>query len=156
MSRDRVLAMLWSETDEDRARKGLNQALYALRQDMGADEVFLGTRDVRLNPELVASDVALFTAALKAGHPERAVAEYGGPFLDGFHLSDAGEFERWLEEERAGLSRDHATALERLARRAAERQELPECAEWWRRLAAQDPLNARIAIGLMEALVAAG
>jgi Tol biopolymer transport system component/DNA-binding SARP family transcriptional activator len=156
MTRDRLIGMLWAETDEERARKGLNQALYALRQEMGADEVFLGTRDVRLNPDLVTSDVAAFSAALKAGYPERAAAEYCGPFLDGFHLSEAGEFERWLEEERAGLARDHATALERLARRAAERGDRTDCAEWWRRLAAQDPLNARVAIGLMEALVAAG
>lgn len=156
MTRDRLIGMLWSEADEERARKGLNQALYALRQEMGADEVFLGTRDIRLNPDLVTSDVALFTAALKAGHPERAAAEYAGPFLDGFHLSDADEFERWLEEERAGLARDHATALERLARRAAEHDDRADCAEWWRRLAAQDPLNARIAVGLMEALVATG
>ena len=156
MTRDRLIGMLWAETDEERARKGLNQALYALRQEMGADEVFLGTRDVRLNPDLVTSDVAAFSAALKAGYPERAVAEYCGPFLDGFHLSEAGEFERWLEEERAGLARDHATALERLARRATERGDRLDCAEWWRRLAAQDPLNPRVAIGLMEALVAAG
>ena len=156
MTRDRLIGMLWAEMDEERARKGLNQALYALRQEMGADEVFLGTRDVRLNPDLVASDVAAFSAALKAGHPERAVAEYAGPFLDGFHLSDAAEFERWLEEERAGLARDQATALERLARRATERGDHVNCVEWWRLLAAQDPLNARVAIGLMEALVAAG
>jgi Tol biopolymer transport system component/DNA-binding SARP family transcriptional activator len=156
MTRDRLIGMLWAETDDERARKGLNQALYALRQEMGADEVFLGTREVRLNPDLVTSDVASFSAALKAGYPERAVAEYCGPFLDGFHLSEAAEFERWLEEERAGLARDHATALERLARRATERGDRLDCAEWWRRLAAQDPLNARVAIGLMEALVAVG
>ena len=62
MTRDRLIGMLWAETDEERARKGLNQALYALRQEMGADEVFLGTRDVRLNPDLVTSDVAAFAA----------------------------------------------------------------------------------------------
>jgi Tol biopolymer transport system component/DNA-binding SARP family transcriptional activator len=156
MTRDRLLGMLWSEADEERARKGLNQALYALRQEMGADEVFLGTRDLRLNPELVTSDLVVFNGAIKAGQLERAVAEYIGPFLDGFHLSEAAEFERWLEEERAGLARDYATALERLARRAAERGDRPESVDWWRKLAAQDPLNARVAIGLMEALVATG
>jgi Tol biopolymer transport system component/DNA-binding SARP family transcriptional activator len=156
ISRDRVLAMLWSESDEDRARKGLNQALYALRQDMGADEVFLGTRDLRLNPDLVTSDLAVFTGAIKAGQLERAAAEYIGPFLEGFHLSEAPEFERWLEEERAGLARDYATALERLARRTAERGEQVDSVKWWRKLAAQDPLNARVTLGLMEALVACG
>jgi Tol biopolymer transport system component/DNA-binding SARP family transcriptional activator len=156
MTRDRLLGLLWSETDEERARRGLNQALYALRQELGADEVFLGTRDLRLNPELVTSDLAAFTVALKAGQLERATTQYAGPFLSGFHLSDAPEFERWLEDERTGLARDYATALERLARRAAERGDRLEAVEWWRKLAAQDPLNGRVAIGLMEALVANG
>jgi DNA-binding SARP family transcriptional activator len=87
---------------------------------------------------MVTSDVALFTGAIKAGQLERATGEYAGPFLEGFHLSEAAEFERWLEEERAALARDHATALERLARRAAERGDRMECAEWWRKLAAKD------------------
>ncbi|MGH7511793.1 MAG: DPP IV N-terminal domain-containing protein [Gemmatimonadales bacterium] len=156
MTRDRMLGMLWGESDEDRARRGLNQALYALRQEVGADEIFLGTRDVRLNPDLITSDIAAFALAVKAGRLEQAAAEYIGPFLDGFHISDAPEFERWMEEERAGLARDHATSLQRLAQRAGERGDRAEAAEWWRKLAAQDPLNARVAIGLMEALVAAG
>ena len=44
----------------------------------------------------------------------------------------------------AGLARDYATALERLARRAAERGDRLEAVEWWRKLAAQDPLNGRV------------
>lgn len=156
LTRDRLLGMLWSETDEERARRGLNQALYALRQDMGADDVFLGTRDVRLNPELITSDVAAFALAIKSDRLEDAAALYTGPFLEGFHVSDAAEFERWLEEERAGLARDYANALRRLAERAGQHGAAGAAAEWWRRLAAQDPLNARVAIGLMEALVVAG
>ena len=156
VTRDRLLAMLWPEAADERARKGLNQALYALRQELGADEVLLGAQDLRLNPELITSDVSLFTSALAADRLEQAAAEYAGPFLDGFHLSDAPEFERWLEEERAGLARDYCGALERLARRAADRNDRVGAVEWWRKLCAQDPLNARVAIGLMEALVAAG
>jgi DNA-binding SARP family transcriptional activator len=121
------------------ARKGLNQAIFALRQEMGSDDVFLATRDLRLNPDLVTSDVATFSRAYKVGNLEQAAAEYGRPFLDGFHLSDAPEFERWLEEERAGPARDYATSLQRLARRAEEAGDRQEAVEWWRRLAAQDP-----------------
>ena len=156
MTRDRMLGMLWPESDEERARRGLNQALYALRQEMGADDVFLGTRDVRLNPDLITSDIAVFGLAVKAGRLEQAADAYIGPFLEGFHISEAPEFERWAEEERAELARDYSTALQRLAQRAGERGSRGEAAEWWRKLAAQDPLNARVAIGLMEALVAAG
>ena len=115
VTRDRLLAMLWPETGDERARRGLNQALYALRQELGADEVLLGAQDLRLNPDLITSDVSLFTAALDADRLEQAAAEYAGPFLDGFHVSDAPEFERWLEEERAELARDYCTALEQLA-----------------------------------------
>ena len=150
--------MLWSETDEERARRGLNQALYALRQELGADEVFLGTRDLRLNPDLVTSDVAAVHGRPQGRTDlERAAAEYAGPFLDGFHLSDAPEFERWLEEERAGLARDYCHGA-RAPGPAGGRARGPAggAVEWWRKLAAQDPLNARVAIGLMEALVAAG
>jgi Tol biopolymer transport system component/DNA-binding SARP family transcriptional activator len=155
-TRDQLLAMLWPETDEERARKGLNQAIYALRQEMGPDDVFLGTRELRLNPDIFTSDVATFSGAIKAGQLERAAAEYAGPFLDGFHVSEAPEFERWLEEERAGLARDYATALQRLARRAEEADDSIQAVEWWRRLAAQDPLNASVAVRLMQALVATG
>jgi DNA-binding SARP family transcriptional activator len=44
MSRDQLLAMLWPETDEERARKGLNQALYALRRSRRRRSL-LGTRE---------------------------------------------------------------------------------------------------------------
>jgi Tol biopolymer transport system component/DNA-binding SARP family transcriptional activator len=156
LTREKVLAYLWPDTDEDRARRGLSQALYALRQDLGTDDVFLGNRDLRLNNDVVSSDVGEFGQALAGGKLELAAGAYTGAFLDGFHLPGAPEFDRWAEEERADLARRYAQSLEKLARRAAERGEPEEAVGWWRKLAAQDPLNARVAVGLMRALVAAG
>src|SRR5689334_13379655 len=120
VSRDRLLALLWTDTDEERARKGLNQALYALRQEIGSDDGIAGTRDLTLSTELVRSDVAEFRSALSAGDCERAIAVYDGQFLDGFHLPGSTGFERWMETERAAFAREHATALERLAKKAEE------------------------------------
>ncbi|HKH91466.1 MAG TPA: hypothetical protein VKA54_06670, partial [Gemmatimonadaceae bacterium] len=37
MARERLVALLWPDADEDRARNNLAQALYALRRDMGDD-----------------------------------------------------------------------------------------------------------------------
>jgi len=150
------MAYLWPDTEEERARRILNQAIYALRKDLGSDEVFLGTRDLRLNPELISSDVAEFEQALGEGNLQDAEARYTGPFLDGFHLPGAPEYDRWAEEERAALARSYAELLEDLACRAAARGDGKEAVQWWRKLAAQDPLNARVAVGLMRALVAAG
>jgi Tol biopolymer transport system component/DNA-binding SARP family transcriptional activator len=156
LTRDKVLAYLWTDTEEDRARRGLNQALYALRQDLGSDEVFLGGHGLRLNPDVVSSDVGEFEQAIDRGRLEDAAGHYTGSFLDGFHLPGAPEFERWAEEERAVLARCYAESLEKLAKRSEAKGDRPEAVGWWRKVAAQDPLNARVAVCLMRALVAAG
>ncbi len=156
LTRDKLIAFFWPDADEERARRGLSQAIYALRQDLGSEEALVGTKDLRLDPGLIASDVAEFEAAIAGSDWERAAARYGGPFLDGFHLPNSPEFERWSEEQRTAFARQYTDVLERLARDAAKRQDRQAAVGWWRKLAAQDPLNARVALGLMQGLVAAG
>jgi TolB-like protein len=156
LSRDKIMAMLWPETPADRATHRLTQLLYSLRRDLDAPELFLGSAELRLNSEVIAVDLAEFTAALEAGDFARAVTVYGGPFLDGFYLPDAVEFEQWVEEERARLVQRHAAALEALARAAVDGGNLVAAAGWWRQLAQVEPLNARVAVCYMEALGAAG
>ncbi|HEX9935915.1 MAG TPA: BTAD domain-containing putative transcriptional regulator, partial [Longimicrobium sp.] len=156
VTRDKLLALLWPDSPEEPARRALAQALYALRRDLGSDEAFLGTRDVRLNPEVIASDVGDFEAALADGDPERAVGVYAGPFLDGFRVPALDEFDRWVETERAALALRFAEALEALAERAAAAGDHAGAVAWWRRLAGADPLSARVAVRLMRALDAAG
>jgi DNA-binding SARP family transcriptional activator len=70
VSRDRLIGLLWLDSDEEKARKGLNQALYALRQEIGSDDAITGTRDLVLAPELVRSDIAEFRAAFASGDLE--------------------------------------------------------------------------------------
>src|SRR3954468_16857550 len=114
VSRDKLIAQLWPESDTERARHSLRQWIFLLRRDLGAnEEVLLGSTDLRLNPQLFTSDVADFERALNAGDDEGAVALYDGPFLDGFHLSDAGEFERWMESQRSRFALRFAEAMER-------------------------------------------
>lgn len=156
VSRDKVLAYLWPEAEPDRAGHRLTQLLYALRRDLKAEELFLGSNELRLNADLIGSDVQEFSSARRAGELERAVSLYGGPFLDGFFLSGAPEFERWVENERAGLAGDYAEALETLAADAAAQGDPRRAAQWWRRLAEQDPLSSRVTVHLMSALAAAG
>jgi TolB-like protein len=134
----------------------VTQALYALRRDLGRDDAILGTQDLRLNRNVVWSDVDEFDTALLEGDTARAVSVYVAPFLDGFRLATAPEFERWADDERGLLQHRLFVALEALARGAEERGELGEAVSWWRRRAAADPLNARVAIALMRALASAG
>jgi serine/threonine-protein kinase len=156
MSRDKLLGLLWPDSEPDKARAILAQALYALRRDLDADDLFLGSTDLRLNSERITSDAAEFTAALEAGRLEDAVGLYAGPFLDGVYVNDAAEFERWAEGERSELAAQYAAALERLASQAMSRADHRAAVGWWRRLGVADPLSARVATGLMQALVASG
>ena len=155
VSRDKLIASLSPESTTESARHALHQLLYYLRQQVG-DDAFLGTDPLRLNPEVVAFDVAEFEAALDAGALEDAVALYRGPFLDGFHLGDSTEFEEWAAGERTRLAGRHADALARLADAAAARGDHPAASAWWRRLAALDPLSGRAALGLVRSLAATG
>ena len=51
-----------------------------------------------LNPEVWECDRWAFDSAVTKGAFEQAIAVYGGPFLDGFHVGgEAEEFERWAE-----------------------------------------------------------
>lgn len=156
MTREKLVSYLWPDADEERARRNLNHALYSLRRDLGADEAIEGVKDLRLNPDLIASDLARFERFRREERWADAAAAYGGPFLDGFHLPGLGEFERWVETERASLAHDFADVLERLARDAARAGDHRAAAGWWRKLAGLDPLNARVALELMQSLAHAG
>lgn len=156
LRREKVVALLWPESDEEHGRNSLSQALHALRRDMAGDDVVVGTVELRLNPAVIESDVAEFEGAILAGDLERAAALYHGPFLDGFFVKDGGDFERWTEEQRRRLLQVYGVALRRLAEQADERHDAQAASQWWRRLVALDPANADATLGFMDALVAAG
>ncbi|HYW08269.1 MAG TPA: BTAD domain-containing putative transcriptional regulator [Longimicrobium sp.] len=156
MGRERIIALLWPEHASDAARHTLSESLYVLRKELGAG-VFVAVGDeIGLAAEVVRSDVAAFEEALEAGRLEAAVGEYRGPLLDGFYVSDAPEFERWVDGERDRLARACAGALERLATEAETDGRPMDAVEWWRRAAAHDPYSSRVALRLVQALDGAG
>jgi DNA-binding SARP family transcriptional activator/TolB-like protein len=156
VGRERLLGLLWPEQTAESARHSLSEAIYVLRKELGDDALLPAGGDVALNPEVVGSDVARFEAALEAGDAEAAVRAYGGPFLDGFYVSDAPEFERWVDGERDRLARAYAGALAALAEAAEREGSALRAVEWWRRLTAHDPFGSRAALRLVRALDAAG
>jgi len=156
VSRDRLLAYLWPDLDSERGRQALSQALSALRHDLGEEVFQAGIDDVRLNPAVLRTDVEDFARAVTAGDWEVAAAAYAGPFLDGFFLADTPQFETWVDGERRRLAEMYATALESLARQAATDGDRDAAVAWWRKRAAQSPLDSGVALRLMEALVGAG
>ena len=154
-SRDKLMSCLWPESPTPTARHALEQLLYELRRHLG-NELLLGADPLRLNPDVITTDVGSFDQALAQGALAEAVEVYRGPFLDGFFLGEAPEFERWCETERARLAQAHSQTVYRLAREEGERGHHTAAITLWRKLSAAEPLDGRAALGLMRALVAAG
>ena len=47
MSREKVLALLWPDSDDERGSRALAQALYALRKDPETGEIIAGAKELR-------------------------------------------------------------------------------------------------------------
>jgi DNA-binding SARP family transcriptional activator len=154
--RDKLLALFWPESDIDRARHSLDQALYALKRDLDVDNLLLGREELSLNPAVITSDVGDFRAALAGGEQAAAVELYKGAFLDGVFVSGAPDFERWAEDERAALTREVEQAIETLATEASARGDRQAAVQWWQRLAVRNPRKTRVVVALMSELAATG
>lgn len=156
LTRDKLMALMWPERDAEHARNLLNQSVYVLRKALGEGAILSPGEELKLDPRVVECDVIAFNQALAAGEHERAAALYTGPFLDGFFLDEAPEFERWADRERERLAGAYAKALEDLAEAAEGREDFRVAAEWWKKRAAHDPYDSRAALRLMQALEAGG
>ena len=143
ISREKLAALLWPESDETNARNSLKQALHILRRELGPN-VVSGTTQLCLGLPPLTCDLVEFEERLAAKNLEDAVAVYAGGFVDGFHLGhDAEDFERWVDGERARLVRRHVEALETLAANAASVGDHRSALRWWIRLAELAPLESR-------------
>src|SRR5437879_13325969 len=123
--RDSLLALFWPELDQEHARAALRQALHVVRDALSGDAVASrGDEEIGLDFAQVSCDVAAFERALLKGELEEALDLYRGALLEGFFISDAPEFERWLETERAQLQQAAAGAARALAERSESDNEI--------------------------------
>ena len=123
--RDKLLSLFWPELDERRARNALSQALHVLRTtlDEGAI-VSRGEEEIAVAPEVVRCDAVDFERALDAQQLESALRLYRGDLLDGFNVSGAPDFERWLDAERVWIRQRSCDAGWSLARQKREAGDL--------------------------------
>lgn len=156
VSRERLMSHLWPASDQARARHALDDALSAIRRDLRSDVAFLGVATLRVNPAVLTSDLAEQAAALRAGDAERAAALYTGPFLDGFSVPDAADFDVWMEAERGHRARAHARTLDALADAAAGRGDAAAALRWRQARVTADPLDTAATLRLLTALADAG
>jgi DNA-binding SARP family transcriptional activator len=133
--RDSLLALFWPDLDEGHARAALRRSLHFLRSALGPEVVAgRGDEEVGVPEEALWCDATALDGALESGDPERAMALYRGPFLDGLHVEGAAsEFQDWLDRERDRVRRQAAAAATLLMERAEREGRAADAARWARR-----------------------
>ncbi|MBZ9977708.1 BTAD domain-containing putative transcriptional regulator [Mesorhizobium sp. BR-1-1-10] len=120
-TRERLADLFWSDSDSEHSRNSLRQTLSILRRDLsraGVNLIHSRGESIGLTPDAVRVDVDEFEAGLTARSVpelEKALANYNGPFLDGFYLGSDG-FDGWVTSERDRLLSRALEAFEKLAR----------------------------------------
>lgn len=155
--RDTLLALLWPEQGEEAARNALRQTVHRLRKALG-DGVLdgRGSGELGLVADRFTTDVVDFEAKLDAGDAAAALDLYRGDLLPGFHISDAPEFERWLDTERDRLKRRAISAAWGLADAASHDGRPADAGFWARRAAELTPDDEATAQRLIRTLCASG
>ncbi len=164
--REELVELLWPDTDIESGRTSLRTALASLRRQLeppGTPEnsVLVADRaNVRLNPDVVSTDVAAFETALRAAkhtedpaertaHLTRAVERYRGPLLPGFYEDWALRERERLEQLFIGASRDLALALEQSG-------DFSRAIDYAHRAVTADPLSEEAHAYLIHLYAAAG
>ncbi|HEX8212306.1 MAG TPA: protein kinase [Longimicrobium sp.] len=153
MAREKLAGLLWPRHSSNAL---LNESVFVLRGTLGKDAIVTAGDSLHLDPGVAWADVAAFDAAMAEGRFAQAVELYAGPFVDGFYVRDAPEFERWAAEARDHREREAGRAMEALAGERAAAGDLAGCAEWWRRRARHDAYSVRVALACVDALADAG
>lgn len=153
-SREVLLGMFWPESEPERARGALNQAVHYLRRSLGRDAV------VSVEPEALTLDLArfwcdalAFEEAVRSARYEEALDLYRTDLLTGFRVQDAAGFERWLDTERERMRDLARKAAAALADRDEQDGRLDNAIRWTRRLlelAPTDEAALRRLLSLLE------
>jgi DNA-binding SARP family transcriptional activator/TolB-like protein len=156
VGRDKLIGCLWPDVEAERGRHLLSEAVYQIRRALGADSLTSEGNALRLDASRVTCDAVKFEALVERGELEEALDLYSGPFLDGFNVRNAPDFERWVDSERRRLGDVSAEAREALAIGSEERKEYIEAARHWKLLISHDPYNSRYVVRRMWALASSG
>jgi predicted ATPase/DNA-binding SARP family transcriptional activator len=164
VARDHLSYLIWPDLPEAVARRNLTIHLTQLRRAFNRPNMLVSNDDaVGLNRATVWSDTLAFDKAATEALRERrtdlltaAVQLYRGPFLNGFALPAAAEYEEWASEERQALERRYLDALTALIEAHAQAGNLPAAIENAQRYLATDDLAEDVHRRLIELYAAAG
>jgi DNA-binding SARP family transcriptional activator/tetratricopeptide (TPR) repeat protein len=165
--RERLIGLLWAESDAEAARKNLRNTLWLLRRALGEDALQASGDHLALHPAVWADTRVLERLAvhhLGEPHADGALDTFehdlfalsSDPLLDGVELLDAPDFELWLTTERERLNQTALRLLQQLIRLREARHEWPAVVRVAQRALTYDPLQEAVYRSLMTAYARSG
>lgn len=157
LRRDALVALLWPERDDERARSSLRTALHRVRLALGESVIVThGTEEVAIEHSVIWCDALEFEEVIRT-RSEHALALYRGDLLDGFFVSEASAaFEQWLETERTRFRALAGAAAWRRADELSQVAQLEPAATAAARAAELAPADEPAARQVMRQLAAHG
>lgn len=157
-SRDEVATLFWPELNAARSRRGLRQAIHALRIAFGKDVVrSVGKHGAWIPAGRVESDATDLRRAKDAGRLEQAVELYQGEFLATARLLNTSEeLQEWVVRERVELAESVVEASVELAGRASAAHDTASAAHWARRAMWASGRQESVLRRLLQGCCAAG
>jgi DNA-binding SARP family transcriptional activator len=153
--RDKLAALLWGESSDQRARHSLRQTLSALKQTLGrngGDVLRVDADTVAINRAAIRVDVDVLKQLVSETTPEalvQATALYRGDFLEGFSVREP-RFEEWLITERELLRELALEALAKLLAHQTKTGATQQAIQTAVRLLGLDPLQEAVHRALMR------
>ena len=154
--RETIIALLWGDVPELKARNAFRQALHRLRAALGEDVIPHDPDSLSIADGTdLTTDVAAFEQAIETGNFERAIAGYRGDFLLGLNVREAG-FDAWQEKKRKTYKARYRDALRNGVQRDLETGELTRALDRAAALSESDPSDPDAAMLLATTLLGAG
>jgi len=91
VTRDELVNLFWSELKEETAKKNLRNALYQIKKTLGEDAIYTPKRSI----VEMSSDISL-TLDVDSLLTEKKLDQYTGPFLQGYSVKNAENFDDWV------------------------------------------------------------
>lgn len=139
--RSTLAALLWPDTDEQKARGALRRTLSVLRTALGDRWLDAEGETIELERAHARVDVAEFRRAIGEGRFGAAIALYRGDFLQGFSLRDSPQFDDWQATQSEALRADYSDALSRAAAESERDGDLAAAIGHAKRRLALDPFH---------------
>jgi DNA-binding SARP family transcriptional activator/tetratricopeptide (TPR) repeat protein len=149
--RERLAGLLWSDSEDSKARHSLSQALYAIRRLLD-DAVKIEGEDLEFTSDGLWVDAVEMERQLESGSAGAAADLCRGEFLEGFWVRGAQGFEEWAGRERARLAALARHALRHVIRTARDSCDWLEVQRRAMHLIALDPFDETAYAELMRAL----